>query len=72
MPTIMAAALGNRAAAFTCALDCSGPDERHHAGNTIGSKRITDMRHVVLLCKFHHRIWAPSNSVRILEWLASL
>lgn len=48
---------------------CSDGLERHHAGNTIGSKRITDERHVVLLCKFHHANWAPSHSRLILEWL---
>jgi hypothetical protein len=47
-----------------------GPPERHHAGNTIGSKRITDARHVVLLCEWHHRTWAPTHSRLILEWLA--
>lgn len=48
---------------------CHGRRERHHAGNTIGSKRITDARHVVLLCEFHHRTWAPSHSRLILEFL---
>jgi hypothetical protein len=49
---------------------CDRKLERHHAGNTIGSKRITDARHVVLLCKWHHDTWAPSHSRLILEWLA--
>ena len=46
--------------------------ERHHAGNTIGSKRITDARHVVLLCEWHHAHWAPTHSRLILEWLARI
>jgi hypothetical protein len=49
---------------------CEGHNERHHAGNTIGSKRITDARHVCLLCAYHHRTWAPTHSRMILEWLA--
>ena len=36
----------------------------------LGSKRITDARHVCLLCEFHHRTWAPSHSRLILAWLA--
>lgn len=48
------------------------PLERHHAGNKIGSRRITDARHVVLLCSFHHRTWAPMHSRLILEWLARI
>ena len=52
--------------------ECSGRLERHHAGVGIGSNRneLTDARHVVLLCEFHHRTWAPSHSRLILEWLA--
>ena len=52
--------------------DCEGRLERHHAGVGIGSNRndLTDARHVVLLCKFHHDTWAPSHSRLILEWLA--
>jgi len=49
---------------------CEGRLERHHAGNTIGSKRITDARHLVCLCRFHHATWAPSHSRLILEYLA--
>lgn len=51
---------------------CSGPLQRHHAGVGIGSNRneLTDARHVVLLCKWHHDTWAPSHSRLILEWLA--
>ena len=52
--------------------ECSDKLERHHAGNTIGSKRITDARHVVLLCAFHHRTWAPTHSRLILAWLADI
>jgi hypothetical protein len=51
---------------------CSGKLERHHAGNTIGSKRITDALHCVLLCRYHHATWAPSHSRLILEWLADV
>jgi hypothetical protein len=50
-------------------LKCDHKTERHHAGNTIGSKRITDARHVCLLCQFHHATWAPSHSRLILEYL---
>lgn len=59
----------NGAAAFLMTLDCSGRLERHHAGNTIGGKRITDARHCVLLCSYHHRTWAPTHSRLILEYL---
>ena len=52
--------------------ECSGPLERHHAGNTIGSKRITDARHCVLLCRWHHATWAPTHSRLILEYLARI
>ena len=55
---------------FGSYMECYGKLERHHAGNTVGSKRITDARHVVLLCKWHHRTWAPSHSCLILDWLA--
>ena len=48
----------------------NSPLERHHTGNTIGSKRITDARHVVLLCEWHHRTWAPTHSRLILAYLA--
>jgi hypothetical protein len=69
-PVIEGAAAGNNGAlAFRMALDCSRKLERHHAGNTIGSKRITSRRTVVLLCEFHHRTWAPTHSRLILEWL---
>jgi hypothetical protein len=57
------------------AFDCSdGRLERHHAGIGIGSNRneLTDSRHVVLLCNYHHRTWAPSHSRMILEWLARI
>ena len=46
--------------------------ERHHAGNKIGTPRITDARHVILLCEWHHRTWAPSRSRLILEYLAGI
>ena len=62
----------NGVEAFFMALDCSGRLERHHAGNTIGSKRITSRRTVVLVCAFHHRTWAPTHSRMILEWLARI
>jgi hypothetical protein len=71
-PIIAASPTGNGALAFLMRLDCLGRSERHHAGNKIGTKRITDARHVVLLCKFHHRTWAPTHSRLILEWLADL
>jgi hypothetical protein len=64
-----------RAHVYECGpLSPSGhiPLERHHAGNKIGGKRITDARHVVLLCEFHHRTWAPTRSRLILKWLADL
>lgn len=51
---------------------CSGKLERHHAGNTIGSKRITDALHCVLLCRYHHATWAPSHSRLILDYLARI
>jgi hypothetical protein len=51
---------------------CSGKLERHHAFTGTGSKRITDARHVVLLCEWHHRTWAPSHPRRILDWLAAV
>jgi hypothetical protein len=72
MPIIQGTADNNGAAAFLYALGCDGRTERHHAGNTIGSKRITDARHVVLLCQFHHRTWAPTHSRLILERLAAV
>jgi hypothetical protein len=62
----------NGALAFRMALDCSGKLERHHAFTGVGSRRITDARHVVLLCEWHHRNWAPSHARLILEWLAAL
>ena len=51
---------------------CRGRDERHHAGNKMGSKRITSRRTVVLLCAWHHANWAPTHSRVILEWLAAV
>jgi hypothetical protein len=51
---------------------CEGRLERHHAGNTIGSARKTDARHVILLCKYHHDTWAPSHSREILAYLARI
>ena len=70
----MIAGLGesNGALGFAMVLDCRGPLERHHAGNTIGSKRIADARHVVLLCQGHHCAWAPSRSRLILSYLAHI
>ena len=55
-----------------CYGSCGGKLERHHAGNTIGSARITDARHVVLLCSRHHDKWAPSRSRKILDYLARI
>jgi hypothetical protein len=49
-----------------------GRTERHHAFTGIGHKRITDARHVVLLCEFHHRTWAPTHTRLILDWLARI
>ena len=69
-PIIAADPDGNGALAFLMTLDCSGRMERHHAFTGVGAKRITDARHVVLLCNFHHRTWAPRHTGRILEWLA--
>ena len=44
--------------------------ERHHAGNTTGSKRKTDLWHVVLLCRSHHQGgWAGSHDRLILDYL---
>ena len=57
---------------YVDAVFCEGRLERHHAGNTIGSKRITSRRTVVLVCAFHHRTWAPTHSRMILEWLARI
>ncbi len=51
---------------------CHGRTERHHAFTGVGAKRITDARHVVLLCAWHHRTWAPSHTGLILDWLAAL
>jgi hypothetical protein len=53
-----------------CYGSCGGKFERHHAGNTIGSARITDRQHVILLCSRHHDKWAPTHSRAILKWLA--
>jgi hypothetical protein len=50
-------------------IECFGKLERHHAGNKIGTRRITSPRTVVLLCEFHHRTWAPTHSKIILEYL---
>lgn len=50
-------------------IECYGPLERHHAGNTIGSAKKTDARHVVLLCAYHHANWAPTHSRLILNYL---
>ena len=52
--------------------DCFGKLERHHAGNTIGTARKTDARHVILLCRSCHAYWAPSRSRLILEYLAGI
>ena len=53
-------------------IECFGKLERHHAGNKIGTARITDARHVILLCEYHHRTWAPTHSRLILEHLAGI
>jgi hypothetical protein len=53
-------------------IECFGKLERHHAFTGTGHKRITDMRHVVLLCEFHHRNWAPTHARLILDWLARI
>ena len=75
-PTIVAWNIGrgaNPPADFIVVrFECSDKLERHHAGNTIGSKRITSRRTVVLVCAFHHRTWAPTHSRMILEWLARI
>jgi hypothetical protein len=49
--------------------DCEGRNERHHAFTGTGAARITDRQHVVLLCAFHHRTWAPTHVGIILDWL---
>ena len=51
-------------------IECFGPLERHHAFTGTGHKRITDARHVVLLCEWHHRTWAPTHTRLILDYLA--
>jgi hypothetical protein len=50
---------------------CQGDTERHHAGIKFGSNRnrLTDARHCVLICEFHHLTWAPSHSRLILDYL---
>jgi hypothetical protein len=46
--------------------------ERHHAGITIGSKRVTRPDRLVCLCDGHHDRWAPSHNRLIMGWLAKL
>jgi hypothetical protein len=46
--------------------------ERHHAGITIGAKRVTRADRLVCLCDGHHDRWAPSRNRLIMDWLAKL
>ena len=52
---------------------CSGRIERHHAGNTIGARRVTAVDRVCLLCEGHHQDgWAGVHNRVIVEWLRGL
>ena len=49
---------------------CSGPIDRHHAGNKIGTPRVTARDRVVCLCRRHHEGgWADSHNRPIMDWL---
>ena len=50
---------------------CSGREERHHAGISLGMRRVTRPDRIILLCHAHHQGgWASANARLIVDWLA--
>jgi hypothetical protein len=52
---------------------CEGPIQRHHAGLKMGMAKITDARHVTLLCRWANvGPWARLHDREVMAWLADI
>ena len=52
---------------------CEGPIQRHHAGLKMGMRKITDRRHVTLLCRGANvGAWARVHDREVMRWLADI